>query len=94
MADVPEPEEIREEALAAQELKDTSSGTARYDNHDGCDRWCERRLKAIMHLAPAEQHNHSSPVAARWARAHDTWERAIKPDHARACSSSPNGARR
>ncbi|MFH8560016.1 hypothetical protein [Streptomyces sp. NPDC017988] len=73
-------EEISEEALAAQELKDTSSGPARYDYQYGFDRWCEGWLRALMRLAPAEQHDHTSPVAARWARARDALERGIKRD--------------
>ncbi|MFF1480767.1 hypothetical protein ACFVYD_25015 [Streptomyces sp. NPDC058301] len=37
-------EEICEEALDAQEVKDASSDTARYDYQDGFDRWCEMWL--------------------------------------------------
>ncbi|MEE1752000.1 hypothetical protein [Streptomyces sp. SP18CS02] len=33
-----------------------------------------------MRLTPAEQNNHASPVAARWARAYDALERAIRRD--------------
>lgn len=33
-----------------------------------------------MRLTPAEQNNHFSPAAARWARAYDALERAIKRD--------------
>ncbi|MFD9333162.1 hypothetical protein ACFWBF_01890 [Streptomyces sp. NPDC060028] len=73
-------EDICEEALNARELQDASPGTARYDYQYGFDRWCETWLKALLHLAPAEQHNHSSPIAARWARANDALERAIKCD--------------
>ncbi|MGW0899508.1 hypothetical protein ACWD0G_21420, partial [Streptomyces goshikiensis] len=73
-------EEICEEALDAQELENTSSRQAHYDYQYGFDRWCERWLKALMHLSPAEQHDRPSPVAARWARAHEVLERAIKRD--------------
>lgn len=73
-------EEICEEALDAQEGKDTFSGTARYDYQSGFDRWCEKWLHALMRLTPAEQNNHASPAAARWARAYDALERAVKRD--------------
>ncbi|MFD4913094.1 hypothetical protein ACFWNR_07705 [Streptomyces virginiae] len=73
-------EEICEEALDAQEGKDTFSGTARYAYQSGFDRWSEKWLHALMRLTPAEQNNHASPVAARWARAYDALERAIKRD--------------
>ncbi|WP_329619338.1 hypothetical protein OG357_01460 [Streptomyces sp. NBC_01255] len=73
-------EVICEEALGAQEGKDSLSGTARYNYRSGFDRWCERWLDALMRLTPAEQNNHASPVAAQWARAYDALERAIKRD--------------
>ncbi|MFD9516816.1 hypothetical protein [Streptomyces sp. NPDC059979] len=73
-------EEICEEALDTQQQENTSSGKARYDYQYGFDRWCERWLNALMHLSPAEQHGRHSPTAARWARAHDALERAVKRD--------------
>ncbi|MBT2443103.1 hypothetical protein J7E93_23980 [Streptomyces sp. ISL-36] len=73
-------EEICEEALDAQEPENPSSGQLRYDYRHGFDRWCEKWLTALMDLSPAVQHARPSPVAARWARAHDVLERAIKRD--------------
>ncbi|MBT2469427.1 hypothetical protein J7E97_16480 [Streptomyces sp. ISL-66] len=73
-------EEICEEALEARELENPSSGQARYDYQYGFDRWCEKWLTALMDLSPAEQHDRLSPVAARWARAHDVLGQAIKRD--------------
>ncbi|MGZ9934876.1 hypothetical protein ACXNSR_33945 [Streptomyces sp. NC-S4] len=73
-------EEICEQALDAQEVKESSSGTARYGYQSGFDRWCESWLNALMCLTPAEQENHASPVAARWARAYAVLERLIKRD--------------
>ncbi|GAA3904781.1 hypothetical protein GCM10022244_13680 [Streptomyces gulbargensis] len=73
-------EEICEEALDAQELENPSSDQIRYDYRHGFDQWCEKWLTALMDLSPAEQHARPSPVAARWARAHDVLERAIKRD--------------
>ncbi|WP_285541415.1 hypothetical protein [Streptomyces lavendulae] len=73
-------EEICEEALEARELENPSSDQTRYDYRHGFDRWCEKWLSALMDLSPAEQERHSSPVRARWARAHGVLERAIKRD--------------
>lgn len=73
-------EEICEEALEGQELENPSSDQLRYDYRYGFDRWCEKWLTALMDLSPAEQHDRPLPVAARWVRAHDVLERAIKRD--------------
>ncbi|MFE4260737.1 hypothetical protein [Streptomyces sp. NPDC056883] len=66
--------------MEAQKLENPSSGQARYDYQYRFDRLCEKWLTALMNLSPAEQDSQSSPVTARWARAHDVLERAIKRD--------------
>ncbi|WP_280914351.1 hypothetical protein [Streptomyces sp. SPB4] len=73
-------EEICEQALDTQEANDSSSGLACYGYRSGFDRWCESWLNALMRLAPAEQGDHSSSVAARWARAYTALEQSIQRD--------------